>query len=527
MKLAALFGGLLCIAVSVTAEQMPNILLIVIDDMNTSLGCFDGPAITPHIDRFSEGALKFTSAYSACPSCNPSRVSMLTGVRPEVSKVFSNSQHFRKTEEAKDLVTLPQFLKNNGYNTVVAGKIFHGRLKKENDPESDSDPRSWTYQPVVDFGDYYGKNFYDEFLDSDWVPEWVGRANPDMPLAERKKIKEAWAFGPTDVSPENTLDFNSARFCADFLTGNKSNPQVALAPDVEEKPFFLACGIFRPHIPIIAPREFFDLYTNEEEKWRLELPKIPDDEMADLPASVQKKKQWFMTHVQHSPDIWKELRHAYFAATSYADAAVGIVLDGLAKSTYADNTVVIIIGDHGYQLGEKNRVGKSVNWKGSSGTPMIVKVPGKPAGATDVPVSLIDIYPTIMELSNMDPPHQLSGVSLLPLLENPNAKRSEPVVITNAGSGKDISVVKDHWHYISYGDGSEELYDHRKDSKEWKNLLAKGIRNPEYDSIVNKLKPFIPKERGLPEGYTYERRSYMTKEWEGHRETTSNKRAAN
>lgn len=477
------------------SQEKLNILMIIVDDLNTQVGCFDGPAVTPNIDALAAKGVQFNNAYSACPSCNPSRTSMFTGQRPERNGVFSNSQHFRETEPAKYLTTLPQLLMANGYNTISAGKIFHNRRGTKPEPSPLSDPISWTFQASIDAELFFGNDFKKEFLDENGAPLWVKRTTGKIFEGDEKALKSTWSYGPIDVPPTRTLDFNTAEFGAAFLTGDMSHPEVAKAPNPNEKPFFLACGIFRPHIPILAPREFFELYENDENAHRLELPELPDDDIDDLPKASGAGRHWYVRYLKDYPEEQRRLRHAYLAATSYADAAVGVILDGLKNSTFADNTVVILIGDHGYQLGEKDRLGKAAVWRGSSRTPMVIRIPNGEIGKSGEPVSLIDIYPTILDLLNLKSVHHLDGESLVPLLEDPEAGRNIPAVISNTG-GTAIGIVQDNWHYINYTDGSEELYDHGVDATEWKNLLHPDNYSEKYAAIAKRLRKYIPENRG-------------------------------
>lgn len=472
----------------------PNVLMIIVDDLNAQVGCFDGPAITPHIDQLSSQGVQFNNAYAACPSCNPSRTALFTGQRPENSGVFNNSQHFRESSPAKSLTTLPQLLKANGYNTIAAGKIFHNRRGTRPQPSPLSDPISWTYQPGIESGLFFGPNFKEQFHQPDGLPKWVLNTRVKVDEKDRKALKSTWVYGPIDVEPTNTLDFNTAEFGAAWLTGDMSDPKVAAAPRPSNKPFFLACGIFRPHIPILAPTEFFDLYTKAENKHRLNLPDLPADDIADLPKAAPAGKHWYVKYLKPWPAEQRNLRHAYLAATSYADAAVGIILDGLQKSGYAENTIVILMGDHGYQLGEKDRLGKSAVWRGASRTPLIIKMPDGQTGKTDQAVSLIDIFPTLTAILGLKAPQPLDGTSLVPLLEDPASERDTPAVISST-SGRQIGVVHYPWHYISYDDGSAELYDHSVDPSEITNLLAVEGALKKHQNVVKRLAKHVPANR--------------------------------
>lgn len=472
-----------------------NVLLVMIDDLNAMVGCLDGPIITPNLDKLADVSLKFTEAHCALPSCNPSRTAMLTGKRAEVTKVYNNSIPFRSTPESRDLITLPQLLKANGYNTLHAGKIFHHRRNTNSDPDPLSDPISWTFQASINSGLHFGRNFKKEFLDENGVPLWIRRGFGVPDEEAGRKIKSTWSYGPSDVEPTNTLDFNAAEFGRAYLTGDTSDPEVVKAPGRDEKPFFLAIGIFRPHIAMIVPQQFFDLYETPGNKHRLELPAFPDNDLDDLPEGARAGGHWFVKYVKPYPEEHKRLRHAYYASATYADAALGIVLDGLERSGKADNTIVIVMGDHGYQLGEKERLGKAALWRGATRTPMVIKVPRKPAGVVNDPVSMIDIYPTLVDILGLKAPHELAGESLLPLINDPGSKREVPVIISTTNQNQSIAVVRHHWNYINYSNGDEELYDHRKDPLEHHNLLFDGNLKPEYRKKADELKRFIPENR--------------------------------
>ncbi|GAA3615150.1 hypothetical protein GCM10022396_36320 [Flavivirga amylovorans] len=467
----------------------------MVDDLNTMVGAFDGSAITPNIDALAKESLQFNEAYAVSPSCNPSRAAMMTGLRPEVTKVYNNGIPFRSTPESKNLITLPQLLKGNGYNSIMAGKIFHGRRRTEPKPRPESDPISWTFQAGIETGNYTGKNFKKEFLDENKVPLWIRRGFGVPDEQAKKSIKSTWNYGPTDVDPSNTLDFNTAEFGSAFLNKDLSHPEVAKAPRVDEKPFFLALGIFRPHIPMIAPKQFFDMYETPENKHRIELPNYPADDLDDLPKSAPSGLKWFLKYVKPYPEEHKRLRHAYLASTTYADAAVGIILDGLKKSGLEDNTIIVFMGDHGYQLGMKERLGKAVLWRGSSRTPMLIKVPGKPIGKVNEPVSMIDIYPTLVEMTSVKAPHKLAGESLVPFINNPKAKRDIPAIVTSTSPRQHVSIVQDQWNYINYVNGDEELYDHTNDPQELNNLLSPQKTNAHFRKVADELKKLIPKNR--------------------------------
>lgn len=497
-----ILGITLLLNARVLAEK-PNILLIMVDDLNTSIGCYGGPAITPNIDTLAATGVRFSNAYSACPSCNPSRVAMMTGLRPDHSGVYDNTMHFRETEPAKTFTPLPRFLQENGYTTIAAGKIFHHRRGSKEDPDPLSDPESWTYQPGIHGGKSFGLDFKNRFHQPDGMPKWVLNTRVEVDKKDRKHLKSTWVWGPLEdeVEPGNTLDWNVAEWGAAWLNKETATATVPNAPSPDEKPWLLACGIFKPHIPLICPKEFFDLYEQEEHRHRLELPDLPVDDIADLPRAAGVGKDWFVKYIKPWPDEWKNLRHAYYACATYADGAVGILLDGLSRSEYADNTIVILLGDHGYQLGEKDRLGKAKVWRTASSTPMIIRMPRGKTGTADAAVSMIDLYPTLVDLLGVPPPHSLDGISLTPQLNNPSESRDEPVVVTST-SGTQIGIVHDQWHYIRYGDGAEELYNHLADPNEFTNLMHPDNYKEKYRAIADRYKNQVPENNKKPKAPT-------------------------
>lgn len=493
-KLKLLLGFITVLGVNAQVKKM-NILFVTIDDLNDMVGCLDGPMITPNLDAFAKKSLNFTEAHCAVPSCNPSRTAMFTGKRSEDTKVYNNTIPFRSTIESKNLTTLPQLLKANGYNTISAGKIFHHNRGNKLKPDPQSDDISWSYQWEVENGKNFGNDFNKEFLDKNKIPLWIrkGFGVPDKEAT--KKIKKTWSWGPSDVKPTNTLDFNVAEFGRDLLLNNTSNPKVVKAPNLNEKPFFLALGLFRPHIALIVPKPFFEIYETKENNHKLDLPDYPQNDLDDLPKGANSGKDWFVKYVKPYPEVHKSLRHAYFASATYADTALGIILNGLEKSGKKDNTIVIIMGDHGYQLGEKDRLGKAALWRGATRTPMLIKVPGKPMGVFKDPVSMIDIYPTLIDILNIKAPHQLAGESLVPQINNPKTKRDIPVIITTTNPKQSVGVVYKNWNYINYNNGDEELYDHTTDPLEHHNLLHNSKISEKYRRKADKLKKYIPKNR--------------------------------
>ena len=438
-------------------ERPPNILFIAVDDLNDWVGHLGGhpQARTPNIDRLARRGVSFTRAYAPAPLCNPSRVSLLTGVLPSNSGVYGNSEQLR--EKLPDAVTLMQHLKAHGYSARGAGKIFHGRSR--------GDAASWD--------DYYAPS-------RPTGPRHVGARQEGVP-------ESAWApWGPLDVDDSEMFDVQ----VVDWTIGELRKSH--------DKPFFLACGFTKPHLPWYVPRKYFDMHPLES----IELPETLDSDRDDLPAFGRKlaaevyqvsTSRNFSTHGEDHAmvlkhDQWQRAVQGYLATISFADAHVGRLLDALGASEHADNTIVVLWGDHGWHLGQKQHWRKHTLWEVATRTTLIISSPVRAQrGATSPrPVSLVDLYPTLVELSGVPGRSGLDGQSLLPLLENPASEWPRPVLTTYGY--RNHSVRTERWRYIEYHDGGQELYDHDADPNEWTNLAALA----EYASVVEDLARHLP-----------------------------------
>ncbi len=451
-----------------TAER-PNIVMIAIDDLNNWVGPWQAKAITPNIDRLAKEGVGFRNAYCVVPACNPSRVALMTGMRPETTGQYQNAGNFRdKKPGNKNILTIAQYLSAAGYESVAAGKIFHHPRGTDPKPTPLSDPVSWNFQNA----NQTGTGGADEYLDDDGYPLWYGGKSKRGLLGTNSYAATGLFWGPIKDKIEDTGDWKTADFGVEYLAKK------------HDKPFFLALGIFRPHSPQLAPQKFFDMYPLD----KIELPNCPEDDMNDIPKIAQTNWSTPMIELLKSkPEEYKKAIQAYLACITYADACIGHILDGLAKSKYADNTIVIMWSDHGWQLGHKNRWEKFSLWKQGTNAPFIIKLPnGLKAVMCDRAVSYLDIYPTICELTNLPKPTNLEGTSLLPLLKDPKAPREIPAIITYPEGA--FSIVLDQWNYIRYEDGSEELYDHNTDNDEFHNLADK----PEFAAKKAELAKWIP-----------------------------------
>lgn len=443
---AVVVGAILATHGQTVAAERPNVLLIAIDDLNDWVGCLGGhaQASTPNIDRLAERGTLFTNAHCQAPICNPSRTSLMLGRRPSTSGIYLNRPWFRTTKQNRNLLTLPQYFGQQGYKTLTTGKIYHGS-------RVDAD----SFQIVG--------------------PRPGQRLKSDQRLVKIDASRSGlWDFGAQQY-PETEF--------GDAVTTSWAIEQLQAK---HEKPFFLAVGFYRPHVPWYAPQRFFDDRPLDD----LKLPAVAEDDRDDLPKAAidltnnptPPPHEWFVKNQQ-----WAAAVQAYLAATSFTDAQVGRLLSALDTSPYAKNTIVILFSDHGFHLGEKQRWAKQSLWERSTRVPLIAYVPEQlPRQRCSMPVELLSIYPTLVELCGLPMPAGLEGVSLRPLLEDPAAIWDHPAITTYFPGNH--AVRSEHFRYIRYADGSEELYDHRQDPREWKNLA--GL--PDYADVIAAHVKWLP-----------------------------------
>jgi len=433
------------------AAERPNILLLSVDDLNDWVGVLDGhpQAKTPNIDRLAARGTLFYNAHCQAPVCNPSRASLMTSILPSSSGIYFLNPPIASSPLASKAMTMPQRFQQEGYEVMAAGKLFHARENK-------------TY-----------------------FPKYAGNFGGFGPVPKEKishpRGHPLWDWG---IYPDNTVDMpddKTAKWTIQHLQKNYT------------KPFFIAAGFFRPHVPMYAPPEWFDMHPRN----KIQLPLVKENDREDLSEYARN-----LTTLEHVAPLhewvkasgeWPHAVQAYLASTSLADACVGQVLDVLNASPYKDNTIVVLFSDHGFHLGEKERWAKRSLWDDGTRVPMIIVNPFAKDGEnriTKASVGLIDIYPTLLELCGLeaDPIHE--GHSLMPLLHDPNADWEHPA-ITSFGPGNH-AVRTERWRYIRYNDGSEELYDHATDPHEWTNLAAQA----KCAEIIKKHRAMLPIDKG-------------------------------
>ncbi len=433
---ATLLLSLIFVCIPFAIAQTPkNILLIAVDDLNDYTGLFGGhpQAHTPNIDALAAKGTRFQKAYSASPVCNSSRAALLTGRRPHETGITHNSAgNFRKSKLnwVTKLETMPQYFTARGYKTASVGKIFHK-------PEDS----------------------INEFL-------ITGGRKGGQSVGKVRKVsgtKLIWSEG--DEKLESTREWKNADYGVNFLQQK------------HEQPFFLAVGFFRPHLPWHAPKQFFDLLPDIE---KITLPAYLEN---DLDDTASKNSNGALKNVlkQGGKKLWQETVRAYLANVAFTDAAIGHLLSSLEASPYAQNTIVVFFGDHGWHLGEKDHYQKSTNWERASKTTFVIYDPidGKSSNI-DHAVSLQDIWPTLVSLTSTQPPnYPIRGRNLAPLIKNPSTNWNGTAMVTFRGHN---SIFSDRYHYIDLKGG--ELYDLKLDPHEWKNR----IDDPAYAKVKAEMK---------------------------------------
>jgi arylsulfatase A-like enzyme len=451
-------NGLLALILAIhslaAAADNPNILFIAVDDLNDWISPLGGhpQARTPNITRLAERGVLFTNAHCAAPACNPSRTALLTGIAPSTSGVYVNQQPWRDSSRLKNAVSLPQYLREHGYRAIGSGKMYHGKFR---------DPESWN--------DYFPS--LTQQRPADPVPDGV-------PLNGIEKTRH-FDWGIVNAKSSDMSDTKVADWIIDQLSKE------------HEQPLFLACGFFRPHLPWFVPTKYFENYPLES----IELPKTPNNDLEDIPKAGLKMAKPGGDHakvLQHNQ--WKPAVQGYLASIAFMDEQLGRVLDALDKGPLAKDTIIVFWTDHGWHLGEKQHWRKFALWEEATRTPVIIAAPGVTTANTrcDQPISLLDLFPTIVDLAGLPEKEDNDGHSIVPLLKEPQGKWDHIALTTH---GYQNHAVRDRrWRYIRYADGSEELYDHASDPNEYDNLAGKAS----HDAIKVKLAAHLPKTDALP-----------------------------
>lgn len=438
---------LLCRKAEAAAPK--NVLFLSVDDLNDWIGCLGGhpQTKTPNLDRLASTGTLFTNAHCAAPLCNPSRAALMFSVKPSTSGVYENDQPYRKSPVLQDALSLPSLLRERGYRAIGAGKIYHGGYP---------DPQSW---------------------DDYWPSQ--ERNQPPSPSPAKKPANGIpgsgnMDWGPLENGDEEMGDYGVASWTIEQLSKKTNDPR------------FIACGIYRPHLPWYVPKKYFDLFPVDQ----IELPAVKEDDLDDVPPIGRKMAKPDGDHQRITKAKgWKAAVQAYLASIAFADAQIGRVLRALETGPNAGDFQVVLWSDHGWHLGEKLHWRKFSLWEEATHNVLMYHAPGvtKAGSRCSRAVNLLDIYPTITELLGVANPKTVEGESLVRFLRDPNTPKATPT-LTTYGRGNH-SLRDERWRYTRYSDGTEELYDHDADPMEWTNLASRS----EHTATKQRLAQFLPK----------------------------------
>ncbi len=445
----------------IPAQKLPiqkkNVLFILVDDLNADMSTYEHPLVkTPNLDKLAKQGIKFNKAYCQFPLCNPSRASMLNGLRPDTTQVFGNNTYFR--DILPTAITMPMFFKNNGYITGRFGKGFHGVKSKNKEIKTIEDEPAWdqiVYPPKTHI----------------YVKEKLTDYTPGRDIAATLNFLAADEIEDKDMLPDMEL----------------ADSAVKALEKVKDKPFFFLLGLHRPHSPYIAPKKYFNMYNIKD----IKLPDEPEDDLNDVPpvALWTNPPYWNV----NDPEKRKEVIRAYYACVSYMDDQMGKVLNALDRLDLTKNTVIVFVSDHGYNLSEHKQWMKQSLFEKCARVPMVIALPNaKVKGkVSEGIVEMVDLYKTVADACGLKAPAYIEGKSLMPLLNNPNAAWDYPAYTQVARKGlMGRSIRNQRYRYTEWGNKGAELYDYTKDPKESNNL----VKDPAYAAIIAEMKQLLDKK---------------------------------
>lgn len=463
-----------------------NVLFVAVDDLNDWVGCLKGhpQAMTPNIDRLASLGVLFTNAHCAAPACNPSRASVFSGKMPSTTGVWSNSSP-RLTQLNPTIERLPVTFANVGYRTFGTGK-----LSGDQPPFETYFDVSQRWSPLTKASVGYtadelptkGTDSPRHILMDSRFPDVILPLNR-MPSDRKPESDggESFDWGPFDAPDSEFSETQITDWAIETLRRSG------------DAPFFLGVGYYRPHIPLWAPKRFFERFDDSPGQ----LPVVRQEDLNDLSETAKKWALEPVTAGAHATvlkhDQWRRAVEAYLACVTYVDHEIGRILDELERQQLLDNTIIVLWSDHGWHLGEKQHWGKWTGWERSTRIPLIIVPPRAgvdqfaPGGSKcSQPVSLIDLYPTLTQLCGIDAPVGLEGRSLVPLLRHPD-RPNDRAVVTMFDRGN-VSIRSTQYRHLRYSDGSEELYNHDDDPNEWDNLVG----SKEHAQIIETLRTRFP-----------------------------------
>jgi iduronate 2-sulfatase len=462
-----------------------NVLLIAVDDLNNRIGCYGDPIVkTPNIDRLAHRGVRFDHSYCNYPLCNPTRTSLLSGRRPETTRVFDNNTPPRTY--LKDAVFLPEYFRGNGYFTARVGKVAHGTFEHQirwDVSESRAGVPIAQDNALTDEDTALDRAAKKERKAARQAAGKTPKKAARKAEGDEGALKLTWT--PTDRADADEPDGATARRIAQLLRENK------------DKPFFIGCGFHKPHLPWVAPRKYFDMYSLD----RIKLPNTPPDDRDDIPplALTFTKGDEQMTDVQRRQAIL-----AYHAATTFMDAQLGVVLDTVDQLKLWDNTVVLLFGDHGWHLYDHLQLWRKMTvFEQAARAPLIVHAPGKRENvACPRLVEFVDIYPTLTELCGLQPAPNMEGTSFTPLLSSPQRewKKAAYTIVARGKNRFGRSVRTDRYRYTEWDDGEHgvEFYDHETDPNEWTNVAWPSHARTSVESAeLGKMKALLHADKSL------------------------------
>lgn len=487
---------------SLFAADRPNVLFVSIDDLRTELGCYGNADIkTPHLDEFSERATTFLKAYCQAAVCAPSRASVMTGLRPDSTRVWDLKGKFR--ENMPDVVTIPQHFHKHGYHTVSMGKIFHNHMPDlVSFDEPNLRPKKYMTPELID-------REPESFYHDDELNRELAEVRQRRLAKNPNKYADGWAYGRATES----FDGPDSQFYDGAQTDLAIDTMKRLKQ--KNKPFFLALGYYRPHLPFVAPKRYWDLYDHA----KLPLASNPflpvDSPVMAMNSAYELKGCYDLEHVKHpaaaqlTEDEARRLKHGYYASVSFVDACFGKLMRGLAELGLAENTIVVVWGDHGWKLGEHGSWCKQTNYDIDVRVPLLMHVPGLTSTGAKCGriVELVDLYPTLCDVAELPIPDDMEGTSFKPLLQDAKLEwksaafsqfHRSPRVTPDGGRYMGLSMVTDRYHYVEWrtwnhvtgiaGDlAAIELYDQRSDPNENTNVAGVDDFKPIVDRLSKQL----------------------------------------
>jgi arylsulfatase A-like enzyme len=474
-------------AAGAATSAPPNVLFIAVDDLNDWVLGGRAGLRAPNLDRLMARGTTFMNAHCASPSCHPSRLAVMTGVRPSTSgidhNVYSQKQASWRTGPASGTgalakaIVLSQHFRNHGWHAAGTGKIFHGLQWVDG---SENEPEAWdAYFPSA--LDQIPLQVRPDDLIEDAATGIIGARPLGGGTDRRGQVFGAHALKVADSKMSDAQ-------VADWAVAQLRSPPTG-------KPLFLAVGLFRPHMPWEVPEKYFDLYP-------LDTIRRPEVRAGDLDDTHGHNRvpwhEWILAN-EEKFQMWERMIQGYQASVTFFDAQLGRVLDALDASPIAGNTIIVLWSDHGMHFGEKQNWEKFTLWERSTRVPLIVVVPGvaRAGGRVTSPASLIDVYPTLCELAGLSVPAQCEGTSLVPQLRDSRAARTVPAITTQTQGRQSGHAVRDErWRYIRYFDGFEELYDHANDPAEYDNLAG----NPQFAAEKTRLRAWLESVRAPLDG---------------------------